>query len=663
MLFALLSLVLAVPAWAHGGSYRGPNGGVPPGGREPSDPEPPPPPPSDPGDPGGPSTPSEPDRGPDTPHDPGGTTPGNTPQPPGPPKPPNDGRRGPRTPTLTFESWRYWWAYNNAPILNIKSHILETPITSSDPLYHVHNRDKGNRVDARRPTRAAIQRRVIPALVRILERRGEIDDVVGGAAIALAKAGHSPFITRYGEMIDGTMITSKGKKLKFGPQTTESAVLSLGLLPDLDAGLKASVRKICLEAISNTKLRRRDRAWAAVSLGFQRDVEALQSLMDLLKERYADPNIPCGIIAGIGLMGPAAKDALPEFQSALEGGVLMGRNIRNEDRIRAFCGYAIAKIGDVSSLPLIHKLLRSRGTGRVVKRSAAIAAGVLGRKADADMKKATVAALNYYLRTAKGDASGINFAIISLSQIGTDPAIKKLLDIAENGRYGQRPFAALGLATMVWYRDRDARAGTAEPMDADRRARIVNKFIKLSNKFKDSDTRSAFLLARGLVQDRSAVTELVKIAAKRSGNATLRGYACQSLGLLGVANRDVKDALKLALAERKSDDLRRSAATGLGLLKDADVLSFLIKELKRAKSFAVQGQLIQAIGTIGDYRAVGALIELLEDRSQPAQARAMAAVGLGMISDLQELPTLSRLSTDYNYRASVKDIDELLFIL
>ena len=41
----------------------------------------------------------------------------------------------------------------------------------------------------------------------------------------------------------------------------------------------------------------------------------------------------------------------------------------------------------------------------------------------------------------------------------------------------------------------------------------------------------------------------------------------------------------------------------------------------------------------------------------------MAAVGLGMIGDLRQIPSLARLSKNYNYRASVKDLDELLFIL
>ena len=73
--------ILAGDVYAHGGSYRGPNGGVPPGMREPSDPEPPPPPPSDPGAPGGPTTPSDPTPGPTTPPDQGHSTPGGAPPP------------------------------------------------------------------------------------------------------------------------------------------------------------------------------------------------------------------------------------------------------------------------------------------------------------------------------------------------------------------------------------------------------------------------------------------------------------------------------------------------------------------------------------------------------------------------------------------------------
>ena len=200
-------------------------------------------------------------------------------------------------------------------------------------------------------------------------------------------------------------------------------------------------------------------------------------------------------------------------------------------------------------------------------------------------------------------------------------------------------------------------------MNKDLENKIVNTIRKLSGKYKDSDTKAAFMLCRGLLKDKSAIEELVYIAARKGSAPVLRGFCCVALGLIGDAREDVKDALRLALAERKSTDLRRDAATGLGLLRDAEVGKLLLKELKKVKSFAVQGQLITVIGIIGDHTAIQPLVDLLDDKGQPSQTRAMAAVGLGMIGDLRELPALSRVSKNYNYRASVKDLDELLFIL
>ncbi|MCZ6574751.1 MAG: HEAT repeat domain-containing protein [Planctomycetota bacterium] len=143
----------------------------------------------------------------------------------------------------------------------------------------------------------------------------------------------------------------------------------------------------------------------------------------------------------------------------------------------------------------------------------------------------------------------------------------------------------------------------------------------------------------------------------------LRGYCCVALGLIGDARQDVKDALKLALRERRSEDLRRNAATGLGLLHDAEVVNVLLEELDKAKSMTVQGQIITALGKIGDHKAVRPLIEILKTKSKPTVTRAMCSVGLGLIGDLRPLPELSRVATDYNYRASVRDLDELLYIL
>jgi len=654
ILFALISgaLVLATTAWGHGGTFRGPNGSVPPGLRTPSDPEPPPPPPSDPGTPNEPRTPSGGQPGPDTGGKHDGTDSGFG----GSMPPPSAGRGGggnsrPTTKPVGFDSWRFWWSYNSDDILNLKAHIYAGGPVSSSWHTFVSGQDEDNRINARRPTQREVQCAVIPALMRSVDRERDHEDIHGAALIALAKLSATRRIPLFKDAIWNRYKNPKGVHIEFGYQATESAVLALGILPDLEAGRKEVVRRILLEAIEDEDLRTRERTWAAVCLGLQRDQAALPRLMQLLGRRYANDNIPAGILAGIGLIGDGS------VRTEIEE-IFLTRRVGDRDispRVQAFAAYALLKMGHPGSLAPVLKVLRSRRTGREVRRASAIAAGVLGAKAPDELKDEAVQALLRYVRRSGGDPSGEHFALIALSHIGTDRALNALLDYAKDGKYGQRPFAALGLATPVHYR--------GDAMDADMRRRIVERLIRLSRKVRDTDTKAAFLLARGLVKDETAIDELIGTVAQRRTDPMLRGYACVALGLIGEARTDVKDVIKLALRERKSTDLRRNAATGLGLLHDADAVRFLIRELEKARSFAVQGQLITAIGTIGDHQAIPPLIRILDDASQPAATRAMAAVGLGMIGDVRELPALSRLSKNYNYRASVPDLDELLYIM
>ncbi|MGQ0612575.1 MAG: HEAT repeat domain-containing protein [Planctomycetaceae bacterium] len=639
---------------AHGGNFRGPPGGVPPGLREPSDPEPPPPPPSDPGPPKDPITPTDdPTENPVTPEGETHRTPDDS-APPVPTPEQGSSRRRSGTKSLTFESWKFWWGYNNDEILGLRSHLTRGPRSGAGFLAGF---DPFARLSPTRPARYAVQREVIPALLARLEDAGDHEDVHGGALIALGKVGEAGAIALFRDALLNRFTTSKGERVRFGGQATESAALALGLLPDLDAKEKAIVRRVCLEVIADDKQRTRERAWAAVALGLLRDREAVRPLLRLLEVKYPDDNVPAGILVGLGLCGD--NSILDELCLAFKERKLAGQEI--SERVQAFVGYALMKLEDPRALDTMVLVLKRRVFGNIAKRSAVIAAGVLGAKADERAKEELFRVVKHFL-DATPDPSSRNFATIALSQIGTRDCIEALLAYADNGNYGQRPFAALGLATRVYYRDRDAARGGGG-MEPDLRAKIVARLGELGDRSKDTDTKSAFLLARGIVQDKTALDTLIACAGNKSGDPSLRGYACVALGLLGDASQDVKDALATALADgKKSADLRRDAALGLGLLKDARIVETLIEELKAAKTFAVQGGLITAIGTIGDHRALTPLVEILNDRTQPAQTRALAAVGLGMIGDLREIPALARLSQNYNYRASVKDLDELLYI-
>jgi len=670
-----VSALLATDASAHGGSFRGPNGGVPPGLREPSDPEPPPPPPSDPGTPGGPTTPPDSPTGPTTPPE-GGSheTPPDSgaPTPVGPTQGPT--KKAAKTKSLTFENWQFWWAYNNDDILNIKESIYSGRLSSTSPLVFSSKEDEKNRLNPLRPTQAAIINQIIPVLRERLNDPSDHEDVHGGALVALGKVGDGTLIQMFRDAAFGSFKSDKGEAISFGKQATESAVLALGLLRNLDEKQMEAVRSVCLDLLRDEKQRTRERAWAAVALGLQRDKGAVEPLVKELEKSYKDDNVPAGILCGLGLIGDGSirvgdASLMDKLCEGYAKRILFGVEI--SERVQSFIGYAIMKIGESTTtwspelqrgLTTVMDVLKSRSMGTIAKRSAFIAAGVLASKADDKIKDETCRALKSAIDKTS-DPSCRNFGTISLGQIGTKDCIDALVDYAANGDFGQRPFAALSMAVHVFYKDRAATAG-GEGMNPEIKKTILNCLRGLSEKVKDTDSKAAILLARGIVKDQTAIETLVNYAADRSGDPLLRGYSCVSLGLIGNASDDVKSAIKAALLEKKSVDLRRDAATGLGLLRDASAVDLLLEELKSAKTFAVQGQLITAVGTIGDHRAITPLVDLLKDtKGQPTQTRALAAVGLGMIGDLREIPALGRLSKNYNYRASVTDLDELLFIL
>ena len=179
----------------------------------------------------------------------------------------------------------------------------------------------------------------------------------------------------------------------------------------------------------------------------------------------------------------------------------------------------------------------------------------------------------------------------------------------------------------------------------------------------DKRARGAFAISLGVLQDEGSKAELVALVADRQEDKELRGYSAVALGLIGMRSADVVKAIRDALKERSSEELRQQTAIALGLLQSPDTVATLIKELKEADSQNVLGQIVLALAKIGDAQAIAPLVELLRDTSRPDLTRALACAGLGLIGDLETIPSLARLSKDINYRASPDTVNEALSIL
>ena len=102
---------------------------------------------------------------------------------------------------------------------------------------------------------------------------------------------------------------------------------------------------------------------------------------------------------------------------------------------------------------------------------------------------------------------------------------------------------------------------------------------------------------------------------------------------------------------------------GLGLLGQSDAVQILLKELEEADTQNVQGQVVIALAKIGDARAIKPLVDLLKNPQKPDPTRAISCAGLGLIGDLEFIPSLSRISKDINYRATSDPINEVLSFL
>src|SRR5439155_22171651 len=108
--------------------------------------------------------------------------------------------------------------------------------------------------------------------------------------------------------------------------------------------------------------------------------------------------------------------------------------------------------------------------------------------------------------------------------------------------------------------------------------------------------------------------------------------------------------------------LRSQTAVALGLLQSRKAVDALKEELVSADTQNAKGQIIVAIAKIGDARTIPQLVELLK-KDGPYLTRALSCAGLGLIGDLEKIPSLSRISKDINYRAAINCIDEVLSIL
>lgn len=677
LLVSTALMLFASDVWAHGGQYRGPGGAVPPNQREPSDPTPPPPPP-----PSGPPVTTPPPTTP-SPTTPAPTTPTPTPTTPTPtPTTPKAGLPDRRTGkgSLGFENWVFWYHNNKADIENLK-HALYVPTPTSNPLFEMGGNNLSNRSDATQGIRARIDDTIIPALLWAMDpKNAGNQDTESASYIGLAKVAKDP------QQIE---IIKKGldHNLKHQQIVEESAAIALGLLRRLKPIFSASdldqVREFLFGVFQDKKYQTRTRAFAAFAIGLLGDqpsgsgryagaAATTAHLFQLLGDDYSSRDLRISLLMAIGLQPTTSitKDQRQLLRDGLYKGRLGKTEISGLDQ--SYVALALGRIGNNEDITTLQRAMTNRRQrDNNVKRSCAIGLGKLAHLVSGDDR---VQLTKVLLRLDQlRDNSAKNFAIMSLADVVIEDVKQNktdvfsgthvadfLIKLADDGKYIQRPFGALALGRICKAITED----TSVPMYGEFRSKALEVLrAGLGTKKLDKRGRAAFATALGIAGDKQSVKNLVAIVKETREDQELRGYAALALGLIGVGTNNVKVPIREALKERRSEELRQQMATALGLLHDSQAVPLLLDELKRAKSQNVKGQVVLALAKIGDARAVDPMVKLLKDKTEQELTRALACAGLGVIGDLEWLPSLSRISLDINYRASTDAINEVLSLI
>lgn len=610
----------------------------------------------------------------------GGTVPG-TPVPTnaapvGPPVTPNGGE-----PVPDFSSWTWWWEFQKEPFLDLKAHVHSSGVaTGSDGFFLGHGYREPERGDTSRPSVPEVHGRIVPALLRTLAAEDR-PDVLTGVLMALAKIGEDQGGANQREL----ELVLRRYLPHANQEVSETATIALGVLGAPSAA--ALLGDVLLdtaagrEAVDATEVPWRTRAFAAYGLGVlaaQLENEDVRRFVvhrlarALETDRSAVPDVQVACIIALGRVPlpvagrpPSAEDESSASLSRETQVMALLGVLRDRGRDRLVRAHAPASLGilleaepglDGSqleqevALELFQSIEIASREPRELQQSCALALGMIGDR-DADELDARIRRALFQLAKSGTDAVSRHLALMSIAKVAARPG--------RGGGPGVGEARAFLLGTIVRGSTEAERwagiSGALLERWLSEKGETVNEPLVHAVRARLAEARSpsevgAFAIAAGLLRDReSAETLLEKLRIVSEEQA--RGHVAIALGLVD-AEGAIESIRRIVEDATYRPVLLREAATALGLLRDVRAVSLLIDQLERASSQAAQASIAQALGRIGDRRAIEPLLLLLEKPGTTTGARAFAAVALGIVADRRPLPWNSILSVGVNYAAA-----------
>ena len=581
---------------------------------------------------------------------------------------------------LSYDQWVFWYAYNNAEIENLKEALYQK-VSSENPM-SVLGSSGANQGSETHDVRTKIESLLIPAMKWARDpANARHNDVESASYIGLAKMTRDPTDV---DLLKEGLATSMDKIMQ------ESAALSLGLLrrersedqfsgSDLDR-----VRETLFGVLESGDYDARGRCFAAFAIGLlgdqpsgsgsnDRSAEHTAHLFDLLERDYPNPEIQVAILTAIGLQSPASvTDAQREYLGDI---VLKGKMGKQDAKglVPSEAAATLGRIGKDSDVGVLRRALTSRRTDAWTEGSVAIALGKLAALIDGDQRTELAKGLIGSLKKIKNQAA-INFSLISLAYIAVEDVKagrtdvlasakvgEYLLKIATDGRPLEKPYGALALALIA----REIGSSPTVEVYGDFRHNAIQVLRDgVSSGKMTARDQAAFVIGLGIARDEESVKLLMGVLQDRKENWEKQGYAAVAIGLASPGrNMDAATLIKETLTNTNEEELKIRCATALGLLRDRTALELLLAELKKADTQSLKGQIALAIAKIGDGRAIEPMIAIMKDSKEKDLTRAIVTAALGVIGDMELIPSLNRITKDINYRAMNDSRREIVSIL
>lgn len=575
---------------------------------------------------------------------------------------------------LDLTEWTWWWELNKEPYLV----LAETggpmrPVTNGgEPFF---GRGEPADLPGGRPSDAVLDEKIVPALLRTLERERS-SDLLSAAAIALGRLGSARAPDK-----QATYAAALRKLLADGdPGVGEAATLALGILADdgsapLLADLMLGTRD-GRDALAQSRVPARLRSFAAYSLGLlghateNEDVRryAVHQLVWCLEtDRSESTDLAAACVNALGAIPvvdprPSAlqKEPAPPG-SSLTAEVdyllaLLGEH-RRDSRVRAQVPIALGRLlsstEDPSrealrqrvALELFDLIAAHRREPREVVQSCVTGLGQIGDN-DADELDRRIRRTLLRMEDLVNDVPARQYALIALGRVcgragpGEPDALRDertyLLRELSHGGTLMRTWSALAL-------------GIAERGAVDNSAARRALALSLEEARVDREV-GAYAIALGLARAGGAAPAMLEHLDDHGDDATL-GHVALGLGLAGSSLGE--PALFELLPEaRFRPTLLHDTALGLELLGADRVVGALVDLLGDSGSVGSQGAIGLALSRSKDERAVDPLVALLDDAAQTALVRAFAAAALGGLGDRNALHWKALYSVDANLQAA-----------